>query len=108
VRLSHSQKSRGANSHCAVIVGYRHGAGGNLITNDTWEKYERKKRGLYDTALKNTFLVWARVGVEYGYWGGQEVAITQLMEAQEFLRCEREHQGMAQPSSVTSFINIYL
>ncbi len=88
VRLSHSLKSRGANSHCAVIVGYRHGAGGNLITNDTWEKYERE-RGLYDTAFKNPFLVWARVGGEYGYWGGQEVA-TQLMEAQEFLRWERE------------------
>ena len=88
VRLTQSEKQRGAVSHCAVVTNYRHGVGGNLVSDETWAAYELV-RPEYDPAFKNPFMVWARVGGDYGYWGGAEVAM-QFKEVQQFLRWEEE------------------
>ncbi len=82
-----ARKSRGAACHCAVIVGYRHGAGGNLVPQDVWETYESYRKP-YDSAFRNPFMVRARVGGDHGYWGGKDVA-TQLIEVQEYLKWEQ-------------------
>ena len=58
------------------------------MSEATWGKYE-KERNQYEEPFRNPFLVWARVGGEYGYWGGEEVA-TQLREVQEFLQWEQK------------------
>ena len=87
VRLAHGEKRQGVVSHVAAATDWRHGTGGNLITEETWAEYELVRLP-YDPAFKNPWMVWARVGGDYGYWGGKEVAM-QFKEIQQFLQWER-------------------
>jgi hypothetical protein len=87
VRLTQSEKSRGANSHCSVVVGHRLGAGGNLITEQQWQECERVREP-HEPMFKNPFVVWARVGSECGFWGAKEVAM-QMREVFLFMQWER-------------------
>ena len=61
VRLTQSEKQRGAVSHCAVVTNYRHGVGGNLVSDETWAAHELV-RPEYDPALKNPFMIWCGRG----------------------------------------------
>jgi hypothetical protein len=92
VRLTQSEKQRGACSHCAVVTNYRHGTGGNLIPQEQWDAYNAVREelyGPYEPAFANPFMVWARVGGDHGHWGGAEVAM-QFKEVQQFLKWEEE------------------
>jgi hypothetical protein len=71
VRLAQGEKRQGVVSHCAVVMGVRHGVGGNLTSEATWAEHE-KVRDPHDEAFKNPFVVWARVGGDCGCWGGAE------------------------------------
>ena len=71
VRLTADEKRQGVVSHIAAVVSARHGAGGDMISEGTWERYERARKP-YEPEFKNPFLVWARVGGDYGCWGGKK------------------------------------
>ena len=50
-----SEKRQGALCHCSVIVSYRLGAGGNLITPEQWAAFENERAAIEDTDMAATF-----------------------------------------------------
>ncbi len=94
MRLCHDLKRAGAASHVMVWTSYRYGCGGNLIASDQWRRYE-EVRVPYEEAYKNPMRVWMRVGGDYGYCGGVQVAeqVHQVNELILFLNQERMYKS---------------
>ena len=55
VRLTQGEKRQGVVSHCAVVMGVRHGVGGNLISEEHGQS--TKKSGIHTTKRSRT-LSW--------------------------------------------------
>ena len=87
-----------------VMVNHRLGIGGNMITQDQWDRYNGEKgeegvRGKYDEDFENPFCVYMRVGGTHGHCGGLEVA-QQMEEVNKmilFLNQEPEHKAAPHP-----------
>jgi hypothetical protein len=71
--VAHDLKRKGACVHVMIWTTYRFGCGGNLITEDQWRRYEGVRLP-YEPAYKNPMRVYMRVGGDYGYCGGVQVA----------------------------------
>jgi hypothetical protein len=97
-----------------VMVNHRLGIGGNMVTQDQWDRYngengEEGVRGKYDGDFENPFCVYVRVGGTHGCCGGQEVA-QQMEEANKmmlFLNQEPEYKAPS-PSPPFAFLLLLL
>ena len=83
-----------------VMVNHRLGIGGNMITQDQWDRYNGKNgeegvRGKYDEDFENPFCVYVRVGGTHGCCGGQEVAqqMEEVNKMMLFLNQEPEYKA---------------